>query len=159
MRSHVIPEMVLLSRPTPARMSQAIERNGILPHTRVTVTLFNSTARSGRATAGLPTRLVLSALAGLLSLLVVLASPANAAFGVGGHRYETAFEQPNAAEPSTGSRIDHAAIDLDESETHLRFGPSLPSPVPTLSSAGGRPRSDHSPDGTDHPLLERPPRA
>lgn len=153
------PETMLLSGPVPARMSQSIERNGLLPHTRVTVTLFNSTVRSGRAPAGLPTRLILSALAGLLTVLVVLGGPANAGFGVGATRYETAFDQPTAAEPEAGLRIDHAALDLEESETQLRVGPSLPGPVPATSSAGGRPRSDHSPDGTDHSLPERPPRA
>lgn len=140
-------------------MSQPIERNGFLPHTRVTVTLSNSTAHSGRATAGLPTRLVLSALAGLMSLLVVLGAPAHAGFGDGGSRYETAFEQPTAAETAAGPRIDRAALDFEESETHLRFGPALTGPVAVTVSAGNRPRSDHSPDGTDHPLPERPPRA
>lgn len=142
----------------PARMSQSIERNGFLPHTRITVTLLNRTARSGRAQAGLPTRLVLSILAGLMSLLVVAGLPTDASFAAS-PLHETAFEQRPTREPVTGQRLDRAALDLEESETHWRLGPIVPAPVPDALGASGRPCSDARPDGTDHPRPERPPRA
>lgn len=139
-------------------MSQSIERNDFVPHTRITVTLLTRTARSGHATAGLPTRLVLSFLAGLMSLLVVLGLPADASFA-DSPLNEIAFEQRTDREAETGQRLDRAALDLDESETHWRLGPVVAEPVPDAAGACGRPRSDVLLSGTDHPLPERPPRA
>lgn len=139
-------------------MSQSIERNRFVPHTRNTVTLFTRTARSGHATAGLPTRLVLSFLAGLMSLLVVAGLPADTSFAAS-PLHETAFEQRTDREPETGQRLDRAALDLDESETHWRLGPVVSAPVPDAVGACGRPCSDAPLAGTDRPLPERPPRA
>ncbi len=139
-------------------MSQSIERTGFLPHTRITVTLLTRTARSGHATAGPSTRLVLTFLAGLMSLLVVVGLPVDASFAVS-PLHETAFEQRPTQEPATGQRFEHAAHDLEESETHWRLGPAPAGPVPDAVGASCRPCSDDTPTGTDHPLPERPPRA
>ncbi|KQT50416.1 hypothetical protein ASG52_06240 [Methylobacterium sp. Leaf456] len=139
-------------------MSQSIERNGFLPHTRITVTLLTRTVRSGPATAGPSTRLVLTFLAGLMSLLVVVGLPVDASFAAS-PLHETAFEQRPTQEPATGQRVERVAHDLEESETHWRLGPAPVGPVPEVAGASGRPCSDATPAGTDHPLIERPPRA
>lgn len=140
-------------------MSQSIERNGLLPHTPATVTLLTRTARPGRATAGLPSRILLSFLAGLMSLLVVAGLPADSVLAHPGPLHETAFEHRPVSEPATSPRIDRAALDLDESETHLRLAPTMPGPAPVARAAGCRPCSDDPPAATDHALPERPPRA
>lgn len=139
-------------------MSQSIERNRFVPHTRITVTLLTRSATTGHATAGLPTRLVLTLLVGLMSLLVVAGLPADASFAASPLN-ELAFEQRTDREPETGQRLDRAALDLDETETHWRLGPLVHDPVPDMAGASGRPTSDTPLAGTDHPLPERPPRA
>ena len=57
-------------------MSQSIASQRFIHHNDVTVILMPRPASPGRAHAGLPTRLALSALVGLLSLLVVIGLPA-----------------------------------------------------------------------------------
>ncbi len=148
------PEMNRLLERGSARMSQSIERGGFLPHTRITVTLLTRTARS----AGPSTRLVLTFLAGLMSLLVVVGLPVDASFAAS-PLHETAFEQRPTQEPATGQRLDRAAHDFEESETHWRLGPAPAGPVPDAVGAIGCPYSDAAPDGTGHALPERPPRA
>lgn len=139
-------------------MSQSIERNGLLPHTSRTVTLLTRPVRSGPATAGLTTRLVLCVLAGLMSLFVVVGASADAA-SAAGPRQETAFEQRPGSEAAASLRgIDRTALDLEESGTHWRTGPALPALRP-MAAGACRPCSDATPDGTDHTLPERPPRA
>lgn len=138
-------------------MSQSIERSGLLPHTHRTVTLLTRIARSGPATAGLPTRLVLSFMAGLLSLIVLAGLPAEAA-AAGGACRETAFEQRPTSEPAPVLSVERIAVDLEESETQWRLGPAVSAPMPEAVGAC-RSASDDAPGGTGHWLPERPPRA
>lgn len=139
-------------------MSQSIERKGGSPHTPITVTLMTRTARPLRATAGLPARLVLSALVGLLSLLVVGLPAESAAFGAG-PRDQTAFEHRPTAEPATSLRIDRPALDIDETETHGRIAAPGTAPAPIAAAAGRRLASDRHPGEADYVRPERPPRA
>ncbi|WP_232629802.1 hypothetical protein [Methylobacterium sp. Leaf118] len=139
-------------------MSQSIERSGGSPHNPVTVTLMTRTARPHRTRTGLPTRLVLSALVGLLSLLAVLGLPAEATAFASGPRDETAFEHRPTGEPATRLRIERPAADIDETETHGRLAAAATGPASVGLAAGRRPSSDRSPGEADDVRPERPPR-
>ncbi|BAU92259.1 hypothetical protein MPPM_3654 [Methylorubrum populi] len=141
-------------------MSHAIEWQRFVHHNDVTVTLMPRPALPGRAHAGLPTRLVLSALAGLLSLLVVIGLPADGAAlgGVPQARAEATFEQRPDTDPLASVRVGRVMLDLDEVASHGRVSAILPGPDGADGAALPRPASDRNPDAAERGPFERPPR-
>ncbi len=115
----------------------------------------------GRANAGLPTRLILSALVGLLSLLVVIGLPADgSAFGgVPQIRGGITFEQRPDTDPVASVRSGHTMLDLDEMASHGRAVTAVPRLTRDGASASLRPVSDRNAATAEHNLPERPPRA
>lgn len=141
-------------------MSQSIASQRFIHHNDVTVTLMPRPASPGRAHAGLPTRLALSALVGLLSLLVVIGLPADgsALGGVPQARGEVTFEQRPETDPLASVRIGRSMLDLDEVASHGRVGVIMPGPDRAEASALPRPASDRSPFAAERGQPERPPR-
>lgn len=145
---------------TPARMSQSIEWQRFIHHTNVTVTLMPRPAAPGRAHAGLPTRIVLSALVGLLSLLVVIGLPADGAAlgGIPQSRGEATFEQRPDTDPLASVRIGRVMLELDEVASHGRVSVIHPRPERADASSLPRPTSDRNPTAAELGRYERPPR-
>ncbi|MEH3119786.1 MAG: hypothetical protein PGN25_19940 [Methylorubrum populi] len=144
----------------PGGMSQSIAWERFVHHNEPTVTLMPRPASPGRAKAGLPTRILLSAVVGLLSLLVVVGLPADGA-AVGGipqARGEVTFEQRPDTDPMAGVRSGHTMLDLDEMANHGRIATAVPRIDRAGASARLRPVSDRRSAGTDRAQPERPPR-
>lgn len=142
-------------------MSQSIASQRFIHHNDVTVTLMPRPASPGRAHAGLPTRLALSALVGLLSLLVVIGLPADgsALGGIPQSRGEATLEQRPDTDPLASVRIGRTAPDLDEVASHGRVSVILPGRDRAEASSMPRPASDRSPSTAERGQPERPPRA
>ena len=142
-------------------MSQSIEWKRIVPHTQPIVTLMLRPASIGRTpAAGLPARLLLCALTGLFGLLVVVSAAFDAASaGRVPVRDHAAFEQRRDTDPAASSRIERAAIDLDESAHHGRIAALAPRPERVGKGSPARLASDRLPGAADRALPERPPRA
>ena len=140
-------------------MSHAIEWQRFIHHNDVTVTLMPRPASPGRAHAGLSARLVLSALVGLLSLLVVVGLPADGAAlgGVPQARTEATFEQRPDTDPVASVRTGRVMLDLDEVAGFWgRFGQVGLDGVDAASLP--RPASDRNPSAAERGPFERPPR-
>lgn len=141
-------------------MSHAIAWERFIHHNDRNVTLMPRPASPSRAaTAGLPTRIVLSALVGLLSLLVVIGLPADgsALGGIPQARSEITFEQRPDTDPVASVRSGHSLLDLDEMASHGRVGASGLDRAD--AAALPRPASDRNPGAADRNQPERPPRA
>lgn len=141
-------------------MSHSIAWQGFVHHNDVTVTLMPRPASPGRAHAGLPTRIVLSVLVGLLSLLVVIGLPADGAAlgGVPQARAVATFEQCPDMDPLASVRVGRVMLDLDEVASHGRLSAILPGPDGADASTLPRPASDRNPTAAESGPFERPPR-
>jgi hypothetical protein len=141
-------------------MSQSIERQRFIHHNEVIVTLMPRRVPPGRAQAGLPIRIVLSALAGLLSLLVVIGLPADgAALGaLPQARAEATLEQRPDTDPVASVRTGRVILDLDEVASHGRVSATLPGLDGADASSLPRPASDRNPAAAERGPFERPPR-
>ena len=141
-------------------MSHAIEWQRFIHHNDVTVTLMPRPASPGRAHAGLSARLVLSALVGLLSLLVVVGLPADGAAlgGVPQARAEATFEQRPDTDPVASVRTGRVMLDLDEVASHGRVSALLPGQDGADAASLPRPASDRNPSVAERGPFERPPR-
>lgn len=141
-------------------MSHSIEWQRFIHHNDVTVTLMPRPASPGRAHAGLPTRLVLSALVGLLSLLVVIGLPADGAAlgGIPQARAEATFEQRPDTDPVASVRTGRVMLELDEIASHGRVSAILPGLDGADASSLPRPASDRNPAAAELSPFERPPR-
>lgn len=142
-------------------MSQSIAWERVVHHNDPTVTPMPRPVSSGRASAGLPTRIVLSALVGLLSLLVVvgLAADGSALGGVPQVRGEVSFEQRPDTDPLASVRSAAPMLDLDDSASHGRITAAIPAPLRADAAAQARPTSDRIPVAAHRSRPERPPRA
>lgn len=140
-------------------MSQSIARERFVHHNERIVTLMPHPAPSGRTRIGLPARIVLSTLAGLLSLLVVIGLPADGAAlgGIPQAGGVIAFEQRPDTDPVVSLRTDRTVIDLDEIAGHARIG-AASGPDRMATGSACRPASDRNPEAADRTLPERPPR-
>ncbi|WP_331286175.1 MULTISPECIES: hypothetical protein [Methylobacteriaceae] len=143
------------------RMSQSIARKRFVHHNVRIVTRMFDLAPSGRTRTGLPARIVLSTLAGLLSLLVVIGLPADGAAlgGIPQARGSIAFEQRPDTDPLVSVRTDRTMIDLDEIASHGRIAAAASGPDRVETGSPCRPVSDPNPAAADRTLPERPPRA
>ena len=140
-------------------MSHAIEWQRFIHHNDVTVTLMPRPASPGRAHAGLSARLVLSALVGLLSLLVVgLPADGAALGGVPQARTEATFEQRPDTDPVASVRTGRVMLDLDEVASHGRVSALLPGLDGVDAASLPRPASDRNPSAAERGPFERPPR-
>ncbi|CAO4177694.1 hypothetical protein CLBKND_03062 [Methylorubrum aminovorans] len=141
-------------------MSQSIEWQRFIHHNEVIVTLMPRPASPGRPVAGLPTRIVLSALAGLLSLLVVIGLPADGAAlgGIPQARAEATFEQRPDTDPVATVRTGQVMLELDEIASHGRVSAILPGLDGADASSLPRPASDRNPAAAEPGPFERPPR-